>query len=265
MNNVFNIKRFGRYLGYDLNNVKNNYGISLLILGLMPIILYVCQKAIRLMFGGGLGEAGSITGYTALGIAVITLACSFPYKVYGFITDKKKGTPWIMLPASTTEKFVSMALVSCVIVPLVFFAIFFASDFLMSLVFRNTYGKAIEFGILPGTNLPDELDFLNLEVCMGCNWVENILALLLGAVCFKKGKFPKTILCYIAFIIICLIVAFSIFGKASITSEELRYMLEDATPEGVARVIRTIVWVAYTVTIGGLGTALFLRLKTIKL
>ena len=28
MNNVFDIKRFGRYLAYDLNNARNTFGVS---------------------------------------------------------------------------------------------------------------------------------------------------------------------------------------------------------------------------------------------
>ena len=39
MNNIFDIKRFGQYFLYDLRRAWNNYGLSLLLMGLIPIIL----------------------------------------------------------------------------------------------------------------------------------------------------------------------------------------------------------------------------------
>ena len=35
MNKVFDIKRFGKYFTYDLNNALGNYGISALVIGLL--------------------------------------------------------------------------------------------------------------------------------------------------------------------------------------------------------------------------------------
>ena len=48
MNNIFDIKRFGQYFLYDLRRAWNNYGLSLLLMGLIPIILYVVYQLISL-------------------------------------------------------------------------------------------------------------------------------------------------------------------------------------------------------------------------
>ena len=50
MNNIFNIKRFCNYFLYDLRNAKNNYGLSLLILGVMPVVLYIIVQLFSLIF-----------------------------------------------------------------------------------------------------------------------------------------------------------------------------------------------------------------------
>ena len=53
MNNIFDIKRFCQYFLYDLRRAWNNYGLSLLLMGLIPIILYVVYQFISLVSGRG--------------------------------------------------------------------------------------------------------------------------------------------------------------------------------------------------------------------
>ena len=50
MNNIFDFKRFGNYFLYDLRNAKNNYAISLLLCGTMPILGFVFAQLLSLIF-----------------------------------------------------------------------------------------------------------------------------------------------------------------------------------------------------------------------
>ena len=46
MNNVFSAKRFGKYFSYDLKHCIDTFGLSLLILGLMPMITFLFASII---------------------------------------------------------------------------------------------------------------------------------------------------------------------------------------------------------------------------
>lgn len=51
-NNTFDLGRFGKYLIYDLNNCRVNFGISMIILILMGIITYFLTGISSVVFIG---------------------------------------------------------------------------------------------------------------------------------------------------------------------------------------------------------------------
>ena len=59
MNNVFDFKRFGNYFLYDLRRAKNNYAISLLVIGLLPVALYIITQFFSLITGNGVAWASA--------------------------------------------------------------------------------------------------------------------------------------------------------------------------------------------------------------
>ncbi len=269
MNNVFSPKRFGKYLCYDLENAWNNFGLALLILGLLPAIVFVVAQLFHFIFNGQVMiESDAImpmritSGLVCVAVAVIL----FPIKAYGSVTDKRAGSSFLMLPASTFEKWLSMMLVLCVIAPLCLCALYIGSDTLMGLIFPNSFGTAIikipYNEILSEVELPEGMR-INLTGIAWGNWISSILFFLLGAIIFKKGKAGKTILALFALSII-FSSALSIAAGNMVGSEHFIINMFDDDPEVAIRKIinlgRVLLWLEVAILMG----LSYLRLRTVK-
>ena len=142
MNNIFDIKRFGRYLTYDLNNAWNNFGISALVLGLMPLILLFFNTIFGLVFSGQVQPLHPAAKVAIMVCAFIIVAISGPVKLYGHLTERRSGSDWLMLPASSFEKFLSMTVMLCIALPVVVLGLFSVCDLLLSWIVP-VYGDSI--------------------------------------------------------------------------------------------------------------------------
>ena len=266
MNNVFDFKRFGNYFLYDLRRAKNNYAISLLVIGLLPVALYIITQFFSLISGNGLTELSDAPKFVAIfaGIAIVMLGAGA--KIYGSITEKRAGSDYLMLPASTLEKWISMVLVVCVVLPVALFALMLVSDGIMSLFFPNTYGgRALnpDFARELTENLMDEEGFyFNLPAVMFLNWSETLLIFTLGAVCFKKAKVAKTLLCLLALSMVISPLMLLIFGHTSIDTDWVAEHFSD--PDKAVAAINWTLSIIYTVVLGGLLAGLYFRLRTLK-
>ena len=273
MNNIFDIKRFGRYFALDFRKANNNYGLSALILGLFPVFLFV----IMWLFGGVINDSGiSEYGHGAivgLPFALIVLIFTFPTKVYGSLTDKRHGSDWLMVPASGFEKWLSMIIISCVILPLVFSVLYFGSDWLLGTMFKS-YGTPIidmaGFGVYsvdgytdPYGNSVPAVSFNFLGIAWA-SWCVCILIFLLGAVVFKKGKAAKTLLVYFLASTILSSIFFACIGRTNIDSSYIAELLGSTTLERVTTKVNTFLSLSFGLTLAALGGALFWRIKTIK-
>ena len=266
MNNVFDIKRFGKYFAYDLRRAKNNYGISLLVMGLMPVAFFLIAQFINLISGNGFSQMPEPVGFTAIFVTIVVVILGAGAKIYGSITEKRAGSDYLMLPASTLEKWLSMVLIVCVVLPVVLFALLFVSDGAMSLLFPNTYGSRVlglDFarGFLDAFT-GDNGFYFNLPAVLFLNWCESLLIFTLGAVCFKKSKVAKTILCLIALSILSAPLTLLIFGTTNIDGEWLTERL--GNPDNIVSTINWTLNIIYTVVIGGLLAGLYIRLRTLK-
>ena len=132
MNNVFDIKRFGRYFAYDLNNARNNFGVSALTVGLLPLILLFFNTLFGLVFTGDVPQVVLPAKVVILVFAFIIVAISGPVKLYGHLTERRSGSDWLMIPASSFEKFLSMALMLCIVLPVAVLGLFSICDLLLS-------------------------------------------------------------------------------------------------------------------------------------
>lgn len=266
MNNVFDITRFGNYFLYDLRRAKNNYAISLLVIGLLPVALYIITQFFSLITGNGLTELSDVPKFITIftGIAIVMLGAGA--KIYGSITEKRAGSDYLMLPASTLEKWLSMFLVVCVVLPAALFALMLVSDGIMSLLFPNTYGgRALnpDFARELTENLMDKEGFyFNLPAVMFLNWSETLLVFTLGAVCFKKAKVAKTLLCLLAFSMVISPLMLLIFGNTSIDADWVAEHFSD--PDKAVAAINWTLSIIYTVVLGGLLAGLYFRLRTLK-
>ena len=266
MNKIFDIKRFGNYFLYDLRRAKNNYGLSLLIMGLIPVILYVVYLLLSLISGQGVDPMPDGMKFGAIFALLFVVIFGAGTKLYGFVTEKRAGSDFLMLPASTTEKWLSMVLMVCIVLPVVFFALLLLSDGVMSLVFPNTYGNR-----LLDRNLISDLLYgiqgeqgisLNLPAILFCSWCENILVFTLGAICFKRAKVAKTLLCLFGFGMVLSTLLVLIFGTSHIDTDRLMTIFDN--PDLAVGFVNRAINILYVLIIGGLLWGTWYRLRTLK-
>ena len=271
MSNVFSAKRFGKYFVYDLGRAKDNFGLSLLILGLLPVAFYVLYQLFSLI--GPAHSFGSGAGFSAyrglsLIIAVFVAVAVFPVKVYGPLTDKRSGSAFLMLPASTLEKWLSMVLITCIVLPVCLAVLYMGSDLVMGLVFPKTYGTPLLSQyrtILSDFASANEFDShgVNPGWALALNWCFYVLAFPLGSMYFKKGKVGLTLLSLFGIVVLVLIVLSS-FSLSM--GGDLAVWLENLNPDP-EKAFRIFIGWAYALTVLEVLAVLgltYLRMRTIK-
>jgi len=276
MNEVFNIRRFGKYFLYDLNNARGNYAVSAIVIGLLPLIALIFNVIFGLMFTGNIPVVALPMKVTLLAIAFAICILGGPVKLYGNLTERRSGSDWLMLPASSFEKFLSMAIILCIVLPLAVFGLFAICDLLLSWVF-NAYGDSLIIRMANGLDAVDEMiqtaevfevSAAGYPVLGWLSWCASILPFGLGAICFKKGKAAKTILCLIGVEIIFSIILALIFRGGYESGYDLEMKLSqffgEMTSEKMQTLSNVLINVSSFVLIGGLLTGLFFRVKTLK-
>ncbi len=207
MSNTFNFNRFGKYFVYDLKRQWKNIGMLMLIFALFPIIFYMLYMFFAAMFDGGLMkiftgiEIDGPAGWTRFGVfvAMTTIfVMLFPSRAYGEITDKAKGSEWLMLPASRLEKFTSMMLISLVVIPFIYITVYLLSDAFVCLLDKSCGDSLMSFRI--NENIVDNsLVFpANGFWILASTIVGNAIIFLLGGLIFKKWKVVGTALALFA-------------------------------------------------------------------
>lgn len=263
MNNIFDIKRFSNYFLYDLRNAKNNYGLSLLILGIMPVVLYIIVQLFSLIFTQDITHIPMGVKYGQASIVSFVAMIGAGAKIYGKLTEKRAGSNFLMLPASTLEKWLSMALIVCIVIPVVLYALQFVCDGAMSFIFPQSYGSRIfAFEELSdGIHLlKDEGVEVNIFGLLALSWAETILTFTLGALCFKKSKIAKTILVLIG-------VSFVIsVGMVALSINNVNYPSYTAF-SNASEFVSYLNWatnLSYFIFIGGILGGIYYRLRTLK-
>lgn len=198
MNRIFDFGRFGRYLAYDLRNARNNMGFTLLVYGVALIFLFVFYEICSLVFSGSFSPVSF--GFRTVWLLALVVLCSImaPSRLYGRVTDKRFGTEFLLLPASTFEKFLSMVIISAIVLPVCLTVLLLFSDTLLGLLFPNYYGSPLltmENASFFGYN-PSDTVYVNFPLGLIVCWLINMLVFTLGAIFFRKSKVAKTILSY---------------------------------------------------------------------
>lgn len=271
MSNVFNLKRFGKYYSYDFNNAAANYGVSALVIGLLPLILLVFYVIFSLVFTGNVEPLPLPLKLTLFGIVLLVVILSAPVKLYGRLTERKAGTDWLMIPASSFEKFLSMAIMLCIVLPVVVFGLFAACDLLLGALVP-AYGESmislLKENISLASEMADEMSWAVTTtggsiMSVWGGWCASVLAFGLGAICFKKGKAAKTILCIFALEVLLSLLVVIIF-KGMDLGQFVSDFFEGMNSEKAQFWTNFALNAFYFVTIGGLLAAIFFRVKTIK-
>lgn len=227
MDNTFKISRFGKYFVYDLKRQWKNIGMLMLIFALFPIIFYMIYMFFAAMFDGGLlkiftglkidGPSGGVR-FGIFAVMSTIFVMLFPSRAYGEITDKAKGSEWLMLPASRVEKFTSMMLISLVVIPLTYIFVYFLSDAVVCLFDKSCGDSLVSFRINEVIDSPDIVIPANGFWLMAANIVEYAIIFLLGGLIFKKWKVVGTALALFA-----LGMVFSGLFSAFITNADLEW------------------------------------------
>lgn len=230
-NDIFNFRRFGKYFLTDIRGCWASYGLGIVTICILPlVIMYALTGAGSMVFN--LSWNGPALGARTMAalVSIISLVLTMPAKCYGKITEKRYGSFWLTLPASRLEKFLSMFLIACVIVPLIGGAITLGVDALVCAL-DHSCGTSLITGIkeagisIMGFN--KELEGLatdaesqaavnelintieRMEKGLTSPWtiingfLSMTLPFLCGAVWFKSGKTVKTILAIMAFGAVC--------------------------------------------------------------
>ena len=203
MNETFNFKRFWTYFKYDVKQMWRNHSKAVILMGGSIAIFYVTWALIALVFAQQ-WSTPDLPARIAVFVFAFMVLEFYQTRTYGYITDKKKGSAWLMVPASRAEKFVSMLLVTLIVLPAIFFIVFFGIDGILSLC-DPTYGKALITGftgklfemidtlaMLAGES-PIEFTPANMAFPMIVGYFCNFLYFLLCGVCFKKNKIAASI------------------------------------------------------------------------
>lgn len=119
MSDTFNLQRFGRYFRFDLTRMWRNNTKTAILLGCGSLITVLVVGVFGLLFDFQWHTANDpvrFVGFTiCLGVLELLMA-----KTYGFITDRKEGSDFLMIPASSLEKWLSMMLVCLIVIPVLF-------------------------------------------------------------------------------------------------------------------------------------------------
>lgn len=262
MKEIFDVNRFGKYFAYDVRSAVSTFGLPMLILGLWPFIWLIFSYLLSFIFGQDISsdQTSRIWPY----VTMVIVGLTFGARVYGGVTDRRKGTDWIALPASALEKTLSLLLVTCVVAPAALLALTAVSNALVSLSVPY-FGEILPFKTL-GSLISERTDgnFINTPLILWLNWCENILFFTLGALCFKRNKVGKSILCYIGLALLIGIVMMLTFQTTSLDSEDVERLLGEVDPARVQTWINVALNVIYAVVFTLLIGGIWARIKTIK-
>lgn len=217
-NDIFNFRRFGKYFNSDVRSCWADYGLSLITISvLVPVALYVIVAAFNMLSSSSWDGPDSGLRFTVFCFAFICMIVTMPVKCYGKVTEKKYGSFWLTLPASRLEKFISMILMTCIIVPTLGIGLYLGSDALICAIDKTCGSNLLATGIGFLNNL-NQIQSLSLNLINESVKIENAavvhkiisqldspllyideifgvsLPFLLGAIYFRKGKIVKTVI-----------------------------------------------------------------------
>jgi len=210
-NDVLNMNRFGRYLVTDIKNAVSKFGISLIVMVTISVTGYLLAGFFSLLVGAQWHSLGIVGRSTLFGLATLVVFLSAPAKIFGFLTDKREGSAYLMVPVSPMEKTISMVIVTCIVLPFVFFAFYFSFDQIICLIDPKCGDSIIltmNEGIFKLNNswasFPVELqNTLPQDLFNKWPWLylddmaQVLLIFLYGAIIFKSSKPAKTVGCLI--------------------------------------------------------------------
>jgi hypothetical protein len=265
---VFNGKRFFTYFKYDLMQTLRIHVKAAILIGFAGVIFYLLGIAFNAI-AHNVWQAPGFSGRVVIFILSCIALELYQIRTYGYITERRKGSSWLLVPASAFEKWLSMILMTLLVIPVSFIVTYSATDAILSLA-DPTYGKmllssAVEvFG-----QFQTSLAAANEQYTTSWNLSFMIVPYLVGFCC----NFLYFLFCGVTFKRYKLLYAFLIlFGISIVTSTVTAWLgiqnnieLEDfAEAEQFIRHTISVVTVyvgAFAILLAG---GIFYRIKTLK-
>lgn len=251
-NDIFSFSRFGRYFAGDLAAICSGKGLGLISFGLLPVYVAILDLLFS-SFGDGYEYMPVSSRIMIFAIAAWIFIIWTPAACYGYITDKRAGSVYTLIPVSSLEKALSMIISSVIVVPLAFLAVYFGLDLLITIVAGSPAEDSVMLNLLTASFTPVSVDFSD----MALQAMNSILLFLLGAIIFRKHKIAKTILVWMGISTVLGFIALPIINAA--TDGDWLRLLELDTDD-------LVIWntVSSFVMAAALCTAIFFRIKKIQ-
>ena len=265
---VFNGQRFWTYFKYDFTQMWRNHVKASIIIGFSGLILYILGIAFNAVFN----QVWAAPGF---GSRVVVFICAcfalelYQTRTYGYLTNRRKGASWLMIPASTFEKWLSMILMTLVVIPVAFLATYTVIDGILALA-DPTYGEllisAAKTVIKNGQEALAQanteysttwsLGYVAMPAIIG--YICNFLYFLLCGISFKRNK--------ILWAFIILFVASIVFSTVMTTLGLQTHYDFDEPVEAEALIRSVIHWsTAFSALLAVcLAGGIFYRIKTLK-
>ena len=284
MGEIFNFRRFGKYLVSDMKASFASYGLSMLLISLMGLVVYAGTVIMGLLFNGTWGGPSLGFRCSVFAVSMLVLAVTMPVKCYGQITEKRAGSQWLMVPVSRLEKMLSMVLMTTVIIPAACVLVYGGVDAMLCGL-DKTCGQSLVASLIdlratiaiynPSmADLGPTLNGLVRQITNPLLYLDDIagvlLIFLLGAIFFRTGKTVKTIIAYIVLVSVLGVVATSFMsdwmveamnGLDTMDSEEV---IAEISSLSVVR--HAALWDTVTDTLLNIAllTGIWFRIKTLK-
>ena len=271
MNQTFSFQRFWTYFKYDLTQMWRRHSMAAILIGGASAIFYILWVMFSLVFAGE-WKTPPIEARFVVFIIAFTILELYQVRTYGYITDKKEGSAWLMIPASRAEKFVSMLIVSLIVVPLLFIVVYALLDGFLSLV-DPTYGRALVAGFsevyakfLEGIAEINNESAINLNpssifIPSVIGFFSNFMYFLLCGICFKRNKLVGAIA--VVFAISTLLSLLMGFVMPGVFENWDPNISEETVQIWVRNTMNITTAIAGLVAIG-LGWGIWYRIKTIQ-
>lgn len=267
---IFNFNRFWNYFLFDLKQMWRNHTGPAVFIGGLGVIVYVIWVLLSLLFTQS-WTGPSLAARAVIFIVALLILVLYQSRTYGYLTDKQKGSAWLMIPASSLEKFISMLLITLLVIPLLFVVVFLVADSIICLadptVGASLVGTAMHGMSALSSEMPELSGSMFINLSTGTiiafiivGLASNFLYFLLCGICFKRYKILGGIGLVFAFEVLLSILA-SIFFP--IWSENLVYLDEVSAGQMVTRTVNWSLTVSILVTLG-LAAGIFYRIKTLK-
>ena len=267
MNKTFDFGRFRRYFCYDLASDCKKAGISVLTLSLFPFYSFFFFELFSLILSGSMSSMNIGNSIFAYIVSFFIIVILFPVRCYGEITDRRKGSNWLLRPASAFEKYLSMILITCVVLPAVWLAGMFLSECALHLLFPSYVSIGLprmvegldailaQFHTDAGKTLA-----INAGVSLYLDWCQDILVFLLGAVLFRHNKIVYTFLSIMGLSFLFSLVSIPLAKMISV--EDLQALALDS--ENVLMWFNIFIYSVSIVTFAALNLGIYFRIKSIK-